>query len=482
MKLITKINVIAKQKFKINQLRDFQKKVILNILEHYENKETNNLLVLLKTGGGKSICFLLPAIFVKNLTILVYPLLALMKDQQRRLNEMKIPSIIIEGGQSIELRSILFEKIESKKVKIIITNPESLENEYIMNQLRKYKIDLFIIDEAHTVYKWGFFFRPSYKNLGKNILSLHTQQILAFTATADKETLITLGKYLFFNQDYSIIKGKIDRANIFYSYILSLCKEKDLKTLINKRENRPAIVFCNSRKLTEKLFAYFSQFNFSFPIFYYHAGLVKEKKNRIEDKFFLSDNAVLFSTIAFGLGMDKSNVRCVIHYTIVHKDVLSFLQESGRAGRDGSRAISYVLLGKEELKCSNNLINIYLNKKCIRKQLTENMGESLSKCSGCDNCQKQKKTFARGKIVIKLIKFHPLVFSKQDIINLLLGKKEYFIGNSFFNLFNDYSESELINLLDNCIELKVIKIFRHKLYYNYLSNKKIRKLIFKGLH
>jgi ATP-dependent DNA helicase RecQ len=316
MNIQNEIQKIAKEQFNIRSLRPMQLKVITNILENYEEKESNRLLVLLQTGGGKTLCFLLPSVMVEGLTVIVYPLLALMKDQKRRLDELNIPSVIIEGGQTKIQRSQIYESIKNKLVKTIIINPEVLLNESVMERLREFPITLFVIDEAHTICEWGLTFRPAYKELGEKINSLHVKQVLAFTATADKETLKALEQYLFFFGEYTIIRGGVDRENIIYHLRYTFSKDREINQILKDKSKRPAIVFCKTRANTRTAYHHFKSYNDNIESYYYHAGLSKIEKNRVEKAFFSSNSAVLFSTIAFGLGYDINIVFRIIF--IVH--------------------------------------------------------------------------------------------------------------------------------------------------------------------
>jgi ATP-dependent DNA helicase RecQ len=488
------IKKTAKEKFNIDKLRPMQIKVITNIIENYEEKEANRLLVLLQTGGGKSLCFLLPSVIVEGLTVIVYPLLALMNDQKRRLDELNISSAIIEGGQTREERTLIFSSIRNKKIKTLIINPEALLNESVMNNLREFEITLLVIDEAHTICEWGLTFRPAYKELGERINSLHIQQVLAFTATADQKTLKVLEEYLFFFGDYTIIRGGVDRENIIYHLRYSFSKDREINQILKDNSMRPAIVFCKSRNDTRISYHHFKSYDNKIDCYYYHAGLSKSEKTRIEEAFFKSDSAVLFSTIAFGLGMDKSNIRCVIHNTIINTNVLSFIQESGRGGRDGSIASSIVLFGAQEIEAlyskkrgfkkkirrelDVDLLKIYQSGKCIRNELCEYMGESIEHCSGCDVCSSSTiKTFDGLNELIKLIFFHPFLYKEDEIIGTLKGTKEYNIGCASYTLLSQWSYYDIHSLIKSCIKINLLIVKKHKIALNYLVMLKLKKIL-----
>lgn len=478
------IRETAKNKFHIDSLRPIQKKVITNILTNEIETRSNSLLVLLQTGGGKSLCFLLPSLLVEGITIIVYPLLALMRDQKKRLDLVHINSVIIEGGQSYFEREKRFRAIEDKKTKIIIINPEVLSNEGVMQQLRKFNISLFVIDEAHTICEWGLSFRPAYLNLGRQIQSLHVKQILAFTATANKQTLEILSKYLFFYTRYTIIRGGVDRRNIIYHKRFTLSKNREIVNILKNEHCRPAIVFTRTRNSTREIYNYFNNYELDIPTFYYHAGLSKLEKHRVEKEFFNSNDAVLFSTIAFGLGMDKSNIRVVIHYSIIDTNILSFLQESGRGGRDGNLASSIVLIGAEEINkyltkiSGNTLLEVYLSSKCIRKSLTMYMGESINHCSGCDICNHSViGQFDGVSSLISILRFHPFLYTKNEIISLLAGEIEYNLLDCGFSILSTWDKRDIKDLINQSLKISILIEFNKKIAINYLKFYRIKKLL-----
>lgn len=477
----------ARDIFQIKKLRPIQRKVITNILTNDIENRSNSLLVLLQTGGGKSICFLLPSLLVEGITVIVYPLLALMRDQKKRLDFANINSIIIEGGQSYKDRKKRFNIIDRKEAKIIIINPEVLLNKSVMNQLRKYQISLFVIDEAHTICEWGLSFRPAYLNLGRQIQTLHIKQILAFTATANKQTLNILSKYLFFYSKYTIIRGGVDRENIIYHKRFTLAKNREIANILIDDKSRPAIVFTRTRESTKILYKNFNEYGFNIPTFYYHAGLSKLEKNRVEREFFKSNNSILFSTIAFGLGMDKSNIRVVIHYSIIDTNILSFLQESGRAGRDGELASSIVLIGSDEINTynkrndNNELLKIYLSNKCIREELTNYMGESIDKCSGCDICEHSIiNNFDGLNSLVSILIFHPFLYSKNEITMLLSGNKEYNLLDPGYSILNSWKEKDIIDLINQALNLSILIELHDKIALNYLKWNNIRTINYRS--
>jgi ATP-dependent DNA helicase RecQ len=309
-------------------------------------------IVILPTGAGKSLCFQLPAMLLEGPTLVIYPILSLMADQERRLKERGFEPVLLRGGQSPGERQEIWDTISSGKGRFIIANPEVLLSPQVLAKLRELKIIHVVIDEAHCVSEWGESFRPSYLRLGEiieaagktagNILPLVT----AFTATASAPVLEKIGTYVFGESGARRIVGNPDRSNIRYAALGCMLRNPTVRDLILKNE-RPAIVFCSSRPGTQTLARYLRNELAESEIRFYHAGLSREEKTEIEDWFFKSPRGVLVSTCAYGMGVDKANIR-----TVIHRDcppsVEAYLQESGRAGRDGSLSRAILLWGPDD--------------------------------------------------------------------------------------------------------------------------------------
>jgi ATP-dependent DNA helicase RecQ len=309
-------------------------------------------IVILPTGAGKSLCFQLPAMLIEGLTLVIYPILSLMADQERRLNERGFSPVIIRGGQSKEEREEIWEKLENGKAKFIIANPEVLLTEQVKQRLEKIKITHIVIDEAHCVSEWGESFRPSYLEIGSIINYLNPPLVTAFTATASSPVLEKIKKYIFGELEARQIVGNPDRPNISYSAKGCICRELAVRDLLLKNA-RPAIVFCSSRPGTEKLSRYLRNefaalgLSWSEEVRFYHAGLSREEKTDTEKWFINNDEAVLCATCAYGMGVDKADVRTVIHRDCA-PSVEAYLQEAGRAGRDGEQSQAVLLWGPED--------------------------------------------------------------------------------------------------------------------------------------
>ena len=317
-----------------------------------DRESSGRQIVILPTGAGKSLCFQLPAMLIHGLTLVIYPILSLMADQERRLHERGFSPVILRGGQSREERDVIWEKLRSGQSKFIIANPEVLLTEQVKTQLQKIKVTHIVIDEAHCVSEWGESFRPSYLEINSIIKSVNPPLVTAFTATASAPVLEKIRRYIFGDLEARQIVGNPDRPNISYSAKGCIVRDLAVRDLIMENA-RPAIVFCSSRPGTEKLARYlrneFAGFGFGWyrKIRFYHAGLSREEKAETERWFMNNSEAVLIATCAYGMGVDKADVRTVIHRDCA-PSVEAYLQEAGRAGRDGAQSRAFLLWGPDD--------------------------------------------------------------------------------------------------------------------------------------
>jgi ATP-dependent DNA helicase RecQ len=318
-----------------------------------EAESLGRQIVILPTGAGKSLCFQLPAMLLDGPTLVIYPILSLMADQERRLKEMPqtFAPVTLRGGQTKEERAEIWEKIKSRQSRFIIANPEVLLTPQVMSELGKIGLVHLVVDEAHCVSEWGESFRPSYLRIGEIIEAAGHPLVTAFTATASAPVLEKIEKYIFgAEKDGEAgarrIIGNPDRSNICYSARGAILKDLAVRDLLAKYE-RPAIVFCSSRKGTENLARYLQNGLSEKEIKFYHAGLSRPEKTAVEKWFFGSPGGVLVATCAYGMGVDKADIR-----TVIHRDcppsVEAYLQESGRAGRDGKLSRAFLLWGPED--------------------------------------------------------------------------------------------------------------------------------------
>ncbi|MDR0524739.1 MAG: RecQ family ATP-dependent DNA helicase [Spirochaetaceae bacterium] len=370
------LNTAARTFFGVPYLFPYQRLVISNLLEAAtsagffqgasgrsefnekdESEETDEdrktwgkQIVILPTGAGKSLCFQLPAMLFEGATLVIYPILSLMADQERRLRERGFEPAVLRGGQSPEERTLLWEKIRSGKSRFIIANPEVLLTQ--LETLKTLPIVHAVIDEAHCVGEWGESFRPSYLEIAKILDASRAPLVTAFTATASAPTLEKIETYIFGGERVHRIIGNPDRSNIKYRTRGCILRDLAVRDLLLKRTG-PAIVFCSSRIGTEKLAKYLRNELKDKNIKFYHAGLERDEKTAVEQWFFRRSDGVLVATCAYGMGVDKADIRMVIHRDCP-PSVEAYLQESGRAGRDGLPSEAVLLYGPDDANRQNH--------------------------------------------------------------------------------------------------------------------------------
>jgi len=433
-------------------------------------------VAILPTGAGKSLCFMLPGVLLEGITVILFPLLSLMSDQKRRLDEQEIPAELLRGGQNRKEREAAWQRLENspedgqnpdmKRPRFLLSNPETLIQPAALRRLSSLPIDHLVIDEAHTVPMWGREFRPALTRIPEIIDAIRPKMTSAFTATASDSVLAGIQEILFPNEPAHVIRANPDRPNISYNVIPVLSKRRELRRLLariiparqmpaaaypgcginlcqnqgseqeiehkppnslknhnpdpNQQPNpdthfcpnplrvpRPALIFCPTRAIAEQTAARLRRDLGEDEIFFYHAGLEREEKKQIEEWFFGSSNGILTATTAYGMGVDKSNIRTVIHHS-PSRSVEAFLQESGRAGRDGGPSYSIVLVpwtgrGSERtMELDRNqrqsaLLSILQEREqCLRKGLLSAMGSPCEMCWGCDICDKSRPVLPEG--------------------------------------------------------------------------------------
>jgi len=402
--------------FGIKYLYPWQRLVVANILEAYEYQKNKaeyeelddedtfckgRQIVLLPTGAGKSLCFQVPALILDGPSLIIYPLLALMTDQQRRMEEGSLRSVTFRGGQTSAEQEENFRKIKDG-AQIILANPEVLQNESLLERLKTVGIKHIAIDEAHCTSEWGDSFRPAYLGLGKVIEVLNPPMITAFTATASPEVLSRVSEILF-NGEAHIVRSESDRQNIHYFVKWSAVKKKEALVLA-RTEQRPMIIFCGTRNKAEDMA---QELNVCFgggTARFYHAGLEKSEKEETEKWFYESKDGVLCATCAYGMGVDKKDIKTVVHLE-ASATAEAYIQEAGRGGRDGSVAKAILLWSLEDslnysvfAKGSREaaMREFAETTDCRRQVLLDALGAEKAVCSGCDLCNERKEIAEKG--------------------------------------------------------------------------------------
>ena len=335
---------ILKKHWNYDSFRPQQLAVIESILA---GKDT---LALLPTGAGKSICFQVPTIFQRGICIVISPLIALMQDQVKDLVSKNLKAVLLGSQLSAQEESIVFKEIEAKKYQFIYCSPEKLAQKHFQTLLSGLPIQLFAIDEAHCISQWGYDFRPSYRKLDFIKKTFPTIPILAMTASAiplvQKDMLVQLGL-----KDANLITDQFLRPNLSYQVKKETVKLFVLKNLL-KDVDGSVIIYCNTRNNVAQLTSMLSSYGFN--VSGYHAGMELYERKKVQEDWMQDKTQVIVSTSAFGMGINKTNVRAVIHFDIPGS-IEQYYQEAGRAGRDGLAAKAILLYQQNDLDYWNEL-------------------------------------------------------------------------------------------------------------------------------
>lgn len=322
------IHKILKDTFGYGSFRPFQQEAIESVIDK------KDVLLVLPTGGGKSICFQIPALAQAGMTLVVSPLIALMNDQVMALNENGIKAYSLHSNIDYDQKIRITTEIDRGEVKLLYISPEGLQSEKMLTYLQAKSIDLIAVDEAHCVSMWGNDFRPDYVKLSLLKTAFPQVPIMAVTATADGSTQSDIVDKLNL-QDPNIFIGSFERSNITITAAPGLDRYRQIKQFLATRQDQSGIVYCTSRKSAEKISEKLRGDGFNAA--HYHAGLERQERELVHQDFIYDRINIVCATIAFGMGIDKSNIRFVIHYNL-SKNIESYYQEIGRAGRDGSSA------------------------------------------------------------------------------------------------------------------------------------------------
>ncbi|TDE03286.1 DNA helicase RecQ [Flavobacterium sandaracinum] len=436
-----------KENFGFEKFRPNQEEIINCILSGQDT------VAIMPTGGGKSICFQLPALVFPGITIVISPLIALMKDQVDSLKANGIEACFINSSQTEDERQFYIESLKSNVIKLVYIAPESLS--FLDNIFNSLTISLIAIDEAHCISSWGHDFRPAYTNLGYLKNRFPSTPILALTATADKATRKDISQQLNLKNP-KLFVASFDRKNLSLEVRPALDRVKQIIDFIQEKPTESGIVYCLSRKTTEELAEKLQKIGISAKA--YHAGLDNKIRSKTQDEFINDECQVVCATIAFGMGIDKSNVRWVIHYNLP-KNIEGYYQEIGRAGRDGlpSETILFESYGdviqlqkfaSKGLNAEVQLAKLERMKQyadalsCRRKILLSYFGELVTEnCGNCDIC-KNPPLFFDGTIIAQ--KALSAIFRLQEteplpvIIDFLRGSKNAYIYEKEYQNLKTY--------------------------------------------
>lgn len=483
-----------KENFGFEKFRPNQEEIINCILS---GKDT---LAIMPTGGGKSICFQLPALVFPGITIVISPLIALMKDQVDSLKANGIDACFINSSQSSEEQQFHIQNLKDNKVKLVYVAPESLS--FLENTFSQIVVSLIAIDEAHCISAWGHDFRPAYTNLGYLKNRFPSTPILALTATADKATRTDISEQLNLISP-EIFVSSFDRKNLSLEVRPALDRVKQIIDFIKNKPNESGIVYCLSRKTTEELTEKLQKTGIKAKA--YHAGLDSKIRSKTQDEFISDDCQVVCATIAFGMGIDKSNVRWVIHYNLP-KNIEGYYQEIGRAGRDGlpSETVLFESYGdmiqlqkfaSEGLNADVQLAKLERMKQyadalsCRRKILLSYFGELVTEnCGNCDIC-KNPPAFIDGTIIAQKALSGIIRLKESEalpvIVDFLRGSKNASIYDKGYQNLKTYGVGTDISWYDwNQYLIQLINLGYCEIAFHQQNKIKLtpfaKKVLFEG--
>ncbi|MBQ6632422.1 MAG: DNA helicase RecQ [Romboutsia sp.] len=448
-----------------------------NIITSIINKE--DVLAIMPTGGGKSICYQVPALCLDGITIVISPLISLMKDQVDALKTMGIKAGLINSSLSNSEYSTILEEIENDECKIIYIAPERLDSMEFVNIVRGKNISQVAIDEAHCVSQWGHDFRVSYKKIPHFINRLDKRPIVtAFTATASNEVREDIVKILDLHNPSIYITG-FDRENLSINIVKSSSKNKYTIDYVENHKNESGIIYAATRKEVENIYEGLLKRNYS--VAKYHAGLSNDERGEYQEKFINDEIKIMVATNAFGMGIDKPNIRWVLHYNMP-QSVENYYQEIGRAGRDGEESECVLLFSpgdvhtqkylvevgienperkKVQYKKLQQMVDLVYSNMCYRKSILNYFGEDfINDCNNCSNCLNEgevvDKTLDAQK-VISCIARMKRSFGATMIIDVLRGSKNKkvldfgFDKLSTYGIMKNYSNEDLKTFINTLV-------------------------------
>ncbi|NTK41576.1 DNA helicase RecQ [Enterococcus faecium] len=466
------MNDLLKQYFGYDEFRPGQKEIIQKVIDQ------ENVLGIMPTGSGKSICYQLPALLLDGLTVVVSPLISLMKDQVDAANQLGIPATFTNSSLDGYETARRFQEIDRQQYRLLYIAPERFIMPDFIQAMKRWNVRMIAIDEAHCISQWGHDFRPSYLQMANQLDQLPNRPVIvALTATATVQVAADIKRLLKIPENNHIQTG-FERENLRFQVIKDQKKEQYLIEYLKINKNQSGIIYAATRKEVDRLYHLLKKFDFS--VGRYHGGLNENERTEMQEAFLYDRLQLIVATNAFGMGINKSNVRFVIHYQIPGS-LEAYYQEAGRAGRDGLSSEAILLFSPQDIQVQKFFIQqsqreegqkqkeyeklkamteyVYIE-SCLQQYILNYFGETSSPCNRCGNCLDDREIVevtTEAQMVLSCLKRMGENYGKQMLMKVLAGSKEQklqalgFGHLSTYGLMKNQSQKETMQLIEYLI-------------------------------